>query len=46
MEEVVAEAAGPVDRDADEAEKRTAKRPRSRRKKSLTISTNRHPIVA
>jgi hypothetical protein len=32
--------------DADEAEKRTAKRPRSRRKKSLTICTNRHPIVA
>jgi hypothetical protein len=32
--------------DADEAEKRTAKRPRSRRKKSLTISTNRYPIVA
>ncbi len=32
--------------DADEATKRTAKRPRSRRKKSLTISTNRHPIVA
>ena len=32
--------------DADEARKRTAKRPRSRRKKSLTIRTNRHPIVA
>ena len=32
--------------DADEAEKRTAKRPRSRRKKSLTISTNRQPVVA
>ena len=32
--------------DADEATKRTAKRPRSRRKKSLRIRTNRQPVVA
>ena len=32
--------------DADEAEKRTAKRPRSRRKEPLRIRTNRQPVVA
>ena len=32
--------------DADEGTKRTAKHPRSRRKKSLRIRTNRQPVVA
>ena len=32
--------------DTDEAEKRAAKHPRSRRKEPLRIRTNRHPVVA
>ena len=32
--------------DADEAERRAAKHPRSRRKKPLRIRTNRQPVVA